>query len=159
MRPNGPVDFPWTIQYVIHANSTKQSEKQQLTESGDHHSIWGEYERAVDVKGRIILPPIVRRAMGKAFAIACQDGPSLRLELADADAQDAIRLDPQGRVRLRTFYLRWAGLEPKDRVVLVALGDSIEVWRKDNWVWFIKKAGQYEFDLDPDALRRMRRKD
>ena len=130
-----------------------------MTDNDNQKIIWGEYERAVDEKGRIILPPVVRAALGQSFAVACQDGPSLRLNLVDAESADAIHLDPQGRIRLRTFFLRWAGLGPKDRVVLVALGNSLELWAKENWVWFIKKTGQFEFDLDPEVLRKSRRKD
>lgn len=120
---------------------------------------WGEYERAVDEKGRIILPPVVRAALGGPFVITCQDGPSLRLTPVSSAAPDSLAIDPQGRVRLRSFYRRWAGLEPRDRVVLVALGDCLEFWRKETWTWFIKKNGQFEFDLDPHIPRTNRRKD
>jgi DNA-binding transcriptional regulator/RsmH inhibitor MraZ len=120
---------------------------------------WGEYERAVDEKGRIILPPVVRVALGGAFVISCQEGPSLRLTPTAFDEPDSLQTDPQGRVRLRSFYRRWAGLESRDRVVLVALGDCLEFWRKETWTWFIKKNGQFEFDLDPHIARSGRRKD
>lgn len=130
-----------------------------MTENDKQKNFWGEYERAVDEKGRIILPPVVRAALGHSFTVACQDGPSLRLDRTEAETEDTIQLDPQGRIRLRNFFLRWAGLGPKDRVVLVALGDSLELWAKENWVWFIKRTGQFEFDLDPEVLRKSRRKD
>lgn len=120
---------------------------------------WGEYERAVDEKGRIIVPPVVRTALGAAFRISFQDGPCLRLSPTDPDSPDAIHLDPQGRVRLRAFSMRWAGLERKDRVVVAVLGDSIEFWRKETWIWFIKKTGQFEFDLDPEVMRKGKRKE
>ena len=109
--------------------------------------------------GDITDPASVRAALGGAFIIACQDGPSLRLTPTAPDAPDSLAIDPQGRVRLRSFYRRWAGLEPRDRVVLVALGDCLEFWRKETWTWFIKKNGQFEFDLDPHIPRTDRRKD
>lgn len=139
--------------------TTNACKRLDSMESDDTRRIWGEYERAVDEKGRIILPPVVRRALGNSFTVACKDGPSVRLSVAAPDSEGATRLDPQGRVRLRTFYLRWADLRPKDRVVLAVLGDSMEIWRKENWIWFIKKTGQFEFDLDPEVLRAGRRKD
>jgi DNA-binding transcriptional regulator/RsmH inhibitor MraZ len=127
---------------------------------GNHsQALWGEYERAVDEKGRVILPPVVRAAIGGAYRIVCQDGPCLRLIPVSPDSPDGIHIDPQGRVRLRAFYMRWVGLEPRDRVVVAVLGDSIEFWRKDTWTWFIKKTGQFEFDLDPEILRKSRLKD
>jgi DNA-binding transcriptional regulator/RsmH inhibitor MraZ len=130
-----------------------------LSDDSDARSHWGEYERAVDEKGRIILPPVVRAALGHSFTVECHEGPCIRLTPADPDSSIATSLDPQGRVRLRAFYLRWAGLDQRDRVVVAVLGDSLEFWRKETWTWFIKKTGQFEFDLDPEVLRRGKRKD
>jgi MraZ protein len=119
--------------------------------SEDPHVI--EFERMLDDKGRITIPPRIRRALGTEFVTARgTDGfvlvvplavwpeieERLNEELASDDRylQFAIHnrtravLDRQGRLKLPKHLLEWAQLESGDAAAIVANGQKFEVWNK-----------------------------
>lgn len=118
----------------------------------------GEYNHTLDVKGRLIIPSKFRDTLGESFIVARgMDGclfvysndawndihmkikelPSLtnkesrhfsRFLLAGASEVD---VDKQGRILVPQNLREFAGLD-KD-VVLVGVGDRIEIWNKEKW--------------------------
>lgn len=118
----------------------------------------GEYNHTLDVKGRLIIPSKFRDALGENFIVSRgMDGclfvysqetwsdihkkikelPSLtnkesryfsRYFLAGASE---VEVDKQGRILVPQTLREFAGLD-KD-VVLVGVGDRIEIWDKEKW--------------------------
>jgi MraZ protein len=107
----------------------------------------------LDDKGRITIPPRIRRALGTEFVTARGTEGSvlvvplavwpaiearLNEELASDDRylQFAIHnrtsavLDRQGRLKLPKHLLEWARLESGDAAAIVANGEKFEVWNK-----------------------------
>ena len=123
--------------------------------SGD--SVWGEFERYCDEKGRVAIPPEFRTVLGDA--LVAMRGPDCAVALfsvetwarieeqlgaagAPADAgflqrmlagRVTAKLDRQNRLTLPGFLRRWAGVEPGSAVVLVGMGGKAEIWSKDTW--------------------------
>src|SRR5207248_9354448 len=119
----------------------------------------GTYERSLDEKLRIALPKRLRDVLagqeklvvtlgtdgalaifteatfaGLADKLAARSptGPEVRAfsRLLYAQSQ-SVEIDSQGRVRLPAELIRLAALE--DEVVLLGVGDRIELWNKSRW--------------------------
>jgi len=119
----------------------------------------GSYERSLDEKLRLALPKPLREALRAVKQLVITPGTDGSLSLfpghafADLAARLAARspagrevraysrllyaqshsveVDSQGRIRLPTELARLANLE-KD-VVLLGVGDRIELWNKSQW--------------------------
>ena len=117
----------------------------------------GENQHNIDTKGRIILPPRFRDALGGSFIVTrgldnCLFVYSLaewqkfeekveKLPVTDPDARKFIRfffggaaeaeIDGQGRALLPQHLREYAGLAKE--VVSIGVVNRIEIWAKDNW--------------------------
>jgi MraZ protein len=119
----------------------------------------GTFNRTLDEKLRIALPKPLREALtqekqllltpgtdgslalfpGTAFTELAQKlaarsptGQQVRAfsRLLYAQSQ-SIEIDPQGRIRLSLELARWANLAGD--VVLIGVGDHVELWNKSQW--------------------------
>lgn len=117
----------------------------------------GEYSHTIDSKGRLIIPSKLREELGENFVVTkgldgclfvydSQEWKLLhdrlkslpltnpktrrlnRFFLASASAGET---DKQGRVLIPAVLREYAGIE-KD-VVLLGVGNRIEIWDKDAW--------------------------
>lgn len=121
------------------------------------HMFMGEYNHAIDTKGRLIIPSKFREELGEEFVVTKGlDGclfvfpndawhefeEKLRaLPLTNKSARQFSRffvagatpceLDKQGRILLPGTLREFAGLE-KD-VVLTGMLNRIEIWSKEKW--------------------------
>jgi MraZ protein len=124
--------------------------------------IWGEYERALDEKGRVLIPPDLRRALGKEFVLS--RGPEgsililpeatwsvLERELKSKTADIGInclklilssrmctKLDPQNRLAVPKYLRDWANIKTGETAIIVGLGSTVEIWSKPKWEEYLK---------------------
>lgn len=131
----------------------------------------GTFNRSLDEKLRLALPKTFREALfeekqllltpgtdgslalfpGTAFtelaeklAARSPNGQQVRAfsRLLYAQSQ-TVEIDPQGRIRLSPELARWANLSGD--VVLIGVGDHVEVWNKSNWeAYFAQLQSQYD---------------
>lgn len=118
----------------------------------------GEYNHAIDTKGRLIIPSKFREELGEEFVVtkgldgclfvfpneAWQEFENkLRsLPLANKSARQFSRffvagassceLDKQGRILLPSSLREFAGLEKE--VVLTGMLNRVEIWSKEKWL-------------------------
>lgn len=124
----------------------------------------GEFQHTVDAKGRLIIPAKFRDGLGERF-IATRGlenclfvfserewevfGEKLKqLPMASGAARQFTRLlfsgatecelDPQGRINLPANLREYAGLEKE--AVVVGVSTRVEIWSKDGWEEYCKKA-------------------
>ncbi len=115
------------------------------------------YERTIDGKGRIIIPPKFRKELGEEFIISrglerciyiypmetwkelSKKISSLPLEKKDvriyqrfifSSALD-VKIDSQGRISIPKTLRDYAGI--KRDVVMVGVSSRIEIWDKERW--------------------------
>ena len=124
--------------------------------------LMGEYHHSIDDKGRLTIPSKVRYDLGESFVVTrgldnClfvyptkewqkiinqyQELPNTR------DARNFMRFflsgattcefDKQGRLKIATPLLKFAGLE-KD-CVIIGVNDRLEIWSKERWESFIEE--------------------
>lgn len=119
--------------------------------------LMGEYNHALDAKGRIIIPSRLREQLGERFVVskgldgclfafppeewAKFENKLQALPLTNRDARKfsryflagaaEVELDKQGRALLPATLREAAGLE-KD-VVLCGVGNRMEIWSKEAW--------------------------
>lgn len=88
-----------------------------------------DHERACDNKGRVMIPPVIRKQYGGSFRFKRAQGPSLLLEPCTHAEGDTIKLDHQGRIRICSLYLKWLGIKPRerDRVVIFPNGANLKI--------------------------------
>lgn len=121
----------------------------------------GEYQYALDDKGRVVIPPKFRRALGDQVVGTRGIDPCISLyspsewtKVEEAlrrlptSKRDVVRyllagaadldLDRQGRVSLPQHLREHAGIE-RD-VVVVGLSNKIEIWSRPTWQTYLKKA-------------------
>ena len=122
----------------------------------------GEYHQKIDEKGRLTIPAKIRYELGDDFIVTrgldgClfiyrkdtwnniinhyQELPNvkearnfMRFFLSGANTQD---FDKQGRINISTPLIKYANLT-KD-VIIIGVGDRLEIWDKDNWNQFIEE--------------------
>ena len=117
----------------------------------------GEYNHNVDTKGRLIIPAKFRESLGERFVVTRGlDGclfvydnsewetfekklQTMLMGIKDsrnyarfflAKASE-VEVDKQGRILIPQKLREYAGLE-KD-VVMVGVGNRVEIWNKDTW--------------------------
>lgn len=121
----------------------------------------GEHHYSLDEKGRVVLPPIFRRALGATVVVtrgldecifvyspqewarfekrlrglAINKRDFVRFILASAEDVD---LDRQGRMTLPAHLRQYAKIE-RDAVV-VGVINRLEIWGKENWQKYLQKA-------------------
>jgi MraZ protein len=121
----------------------------------------GEYEYALDDKGRVVIPPRFRRVLGDQVVATRGLDPCISIHSPEAWAKveeellqlstskrDIVRvilagavdleLDRQGRVTLPAHLRQHAGIE-RD-VVVVGLIKRIEIWHRPAWAAYIDRA-------------------
>ena len=121
----------------------------------------GEYQYALDDKGRVVIPPKFRRALGDQVVGTRGIDPCISLyspsewtKVEEAlrrlptSKRDVVRyllagaadldLDRQGRISLPQHLREHAGIE-RD-VVVVGLSNKIEIWSRPTWLTYLKKA-------------------
>lgn len=117
----------------------------------------GEYNHAIDPKGRIIVPAKFRESLGDAFVVTqgldgclfvysdtewqAFEEKLKTLPMANKDARKFVRfflagaarveVDKQGRILLPSNLRQFAGLE-KD-CALVGVGGRVEIWDRERW--------------------------
>lgn len=121
----------------------------------------GEFQYALDDKGRVVIPPRFRRALGDQVVATRGIDPCVtvyspaewarveeRLRGLPTRQRDVVRyllagavdleLDRQGRVKLPQHLRQHAGIE-RD-VVVVGLINRLEIWNRSAWQSYIEKA-------------------
>jgi MraZ protein len=119
----------------------------------------GTYERILDEKLRLALPKPLREVLGDEYPLILTPGTDGSLALFATGAFEALaakladrsptaievrafsrliysqshrtEIDSQGRIRIPTELARLAGLDGS--VVLLGVGDRIELWNKSRW--------------------------
>ncbi len=115
-------------------------------------TFYGNYERSLDAKGRLILPAKLRAEFGEsAFLTSHVDGCLALFDKADMEEQKAAMLerskgsqddrmiariwasstsevvfDAQGRIPIPPVSRNWAGME--DDVLVIGVIDRVELW-------------------------------
>lgn len=130
--------------------------------------LMGEYHHSIDEKGRMIIPSKFRNELGESFIVTRGLENCLfvysnlewekitnklnKLPFTKKDARNfnrfflsgaiEVELDKQGRINISNPLATYANLE-KD-VVIIGVGDRLEIWAKDRWEQF--------FDENSDTL-------
>ncbi len=134
-----------------------------MEQSGDRwgNVFKGEYHYSLDEKGRVVLPPKFRRALGNAvvvtrgldecvFVYSPQEWGRFEKKLRGlsinkrdfvrfilASAED-VEVDRQGRMMIPAHLRRFAKIDRE--AVVVGVINRLEVWGKENWLKYIEKA-------------------
>lgn len=121
------------------------------------NAMWGEIERHEDEKGRVIVPDEFREALGSTFVVT--RGPDrciyvfpiqvwqgieeqVREQVLDRDVgfiqrmfggRCMVKVDAQARMALPRHLREWAQIDRDHAVVIVGLGQKLEIWSKPNW--------------------------
>jgi len=121
----------------------------------------GEFQYALDDKGRVVIPPRFRRALGDQVVATRGFDPCIsvyspaewakveeRLRRLSTRQRDVVRfllagavdldLDRQGRVTLPPHLRQHAGID-RD-VVVVGLISRLEIWSRPTWQSYLEKA-------------------
>lgn len=125
----------------------------------------GEYEYKVDNKGRLPIPPkfrkdfseglVVSRGAEKCIVVYRAEvfdkgaGPLATEEIIESEEQRSLKraifasaqyqeLDGQGRIALHARLKEYAQIT--DTVIMVGLGDRVEIWNPELWKPVIDKA-------------------
>lgn len=121
----------------------------------------GEYHQKIDDKGRLTIPAKIRYELGDNFIVTrgldgClfvyknerwekiinhyQELPNIkearnfmRFFLSGANPQT---FDKQGRINISSPLIKYAGLSKN--VIVIGVGDRLEIWSEDNWNKFIE---------------------
>ena len=135
-------------------------------------SFWGEYEHAVDDKGRVVMPQEFRVPLGEEFVLT--RGPDKAIlvlpipvwQQVEQTIQGAVlqrqtgflqrmlggrtfvRLDPQARLGIPKHLRDWAGISQSQSAVIVGQGPKLEIWSKSVWDEF---AGRFTYENLYDA--------
>lgn len=138
----------------------------------------GTYERSLDDKLRLALPKPLREAFaghkqllltpGTDGSLALFPGSAF-MALAEKLAQrsptgqqvrafsrllysqsQTVELDSQGRIRITAELARWAALE--DNIVLIGVGDRVELWNKSRWEAYLADLQPQYDELAESAL-------
>lgn len=128
----------------------------------------GEHHYSLDEKGRIVLPPKFRRALGNAVVVTrgldecvavyapaewAKNEKKLRSQAVSrrdivrfmlASAEDA-DIDGQGRLTLPAHLRQYAKIE-RDAVV-IGVGTRLEIWSLVNWQKYIERVQSQASEL------------
>lgn len=131
----------------------------------------GEYQHALDVKGRLIIPAKFREDLGEGAVITrgldnclflfpqaewgVLEGKLKTLPLTKGDARQFVRflfsgateceVDKQGRITLPANLREFAAIE-KDAVV-IGVSSRIEIWSKERWQSYVAIAEESFEDI------------
>jgi len=120
----------------------------------------GEHHYSLDEKGRIVLPPRFRRALGNAVVVtrgldecvavyapaewaknerklrsqAVSRRDIVRFMLASAEDAD---IDGQGRLTLPAHLRQYAKIDRE--AVVIGVGSRLEIWSLENWQKYIER--------------------
>ncbi len=118
---------------------------------------YGEYQHALDSKGRVIIPSKFREGLGERFIItkgldqclfaySSEEWSNLEaklkmLPLSSKDARAFVRfflagaaeceLDKQGRILIPQNLREYASLEKE--IYIIGVSTRVEIWAKDRW--------------------------
>lgn len=122
--------------------------------------LFGEFKHSLDDKGRLTLPAKFRDDLARGLTITRGEeycllvypedswirrrdeelqrhrGTRANRDIARAvlgGADDGLHMDKTGRVVVRDHLREYAGLELEKEVVIVGLGDVIELWNESGW--------------------------
>ena len=135
-----------------------------MAEVGARSLFTGEYQHAVDGKGRLIVPARFREALGEMFVIArgmdnclfvypenewkILENKLKNLPFTNKDARafarfffsgaDECEIDKQGRILINANLREYA--EIIKEVVIIGVGTRIEIWAKQNWEGYSSEA-------------------
>jgi MraZ protein len=121
----------------------------------------GEYQYALDDKGRVVIPPKFRRALGDQVVATRWIDPCISvhspaewtkveeaLRRLPPSKRDVVRfllagaadldLDRQGRITLPQHLREHAEIDRE--VVVVGLSSRVEIWSRSTWQTYLKKA-------------------
>lgn len=117
----------------------------------------GTYRHAIDAKGRLFIPVVLREELGESFVVTRGLQKCLRLypnaaweafaakiaALPESKARDVrhyffanafqTTLDAQGRITLPAESRRFAGLDKDKNIVLVGDDSRLEIWNEAAW--------------------------
>lgn len=136
----------------------------------------GQYERTLDDKGRVAIPPDLREGLGagpflahsfdgclalytrrdwEPLALALDDMVDLRYEARKATRQVFGRavscaVDRQGRISIPPFLREAADL--RGNVILVGAGKRVEIWNARKW-----RAEQRHLDMEEPLVAALSR--
>jgi len=120
----------------------------------------GEHHYSLDEKGRIVLPPRFRRALGNAVVVTrgldecvavyapaewAKNEKKLRSQAVSrrdivrfmlASAEDA-DIDGQGRLTLPAHLRQYAKIDRE--AVVIGVGARLEIWSLENWQKYIER--------------------
>src|ERR1044071_1450016 len=121
------------------------------------YRFWGEFEHAVDDKGRVIMPQDFRGPLGEEFvvtrgtdrAIFVFPAPvwnrfeqTLNSAVMQREAaylqrlfgsRTFVRLDPQYRLGIPKHLRDHAGINQSQSAVIIGQGSKLEIWSKSAW--------------------------
>lgn len=138
----------------------------------------GRYERQVDEKGRVALPPTFRsRFEPRCYLAYGQDGcidvmteegfEEVAAEMVDkvkrgemskaqqralAGATIEVPLDGQGRVLLSQELREFAGIEPRASVIVAGSFDRVEIWNPDAYRAQTEQGGALIRGVEPAGV-------
>ncbi|MDR7483404.1 MAG: division/cell wall cluster transcriptional repressor MraZ [Armatimonadota bacterium] len=121
----------------------------------------GEFQYALDEKGRVVLPPRFRRVLGDQVIVTRGIDPCIAvyspaewakveeaLKRLSTSKRDVTRfllagavdldLDRQGRITLPPHLRQHAGIERE--VVVVGLISRVEIWSRATWQTYLEQA-------------------
>jgi MraZ protein len=143
-------------QQLAESASPDSRGSQGVEDDAARRGAFGEFERMLDDKGRVTIPPKVRAALGTDFVTARGASGSVlvipgdqwpaveaqlreNLDSGDRYYQFAIHnytrtsLDRQGRLKLPKHLLEWAAIVPGDAAAVIASGQKFEIWSRRAW--------------------------
>ena len=121
------------------------------------YGFWGEFEHAVDDKGRVIIPQDFRGPLGDEFVVTrgpdksilvlpfpvwgrieqSLQAPVLQRETSFLQrmlgGRTLVRLDPQYRLGIPKHLRDWANITQSQSAVIVGQGSKLEIWSKAVW--------------------------
>lgn len=138
-------------------------------------SFMGTYQNNVDPKGRVSIPVKYREALGERFYVTkgfdrCIDihtvasweklaGKLHKLSVTKRDMRDFVRfifgnateveLDKQGRILLPSLLRETVGIVKE--VVVMGVGDKIEIWDKATWEKHQQELSQHIADISENV--------
>ena len=138
----------------------------------------GTYQRSLDDKLRLALPKPLREALAEHKQLLLTPGTDGSLALFPGTAfaafaerlaqrsptgqqvrafsrmlysqSQSVELDSQGRLRITADLAQWAGLE--NDIVLIGVGDHVELWNKSRWEAYLAELQPQYDDLAETAL-------
>jgi len=119
----------------------------------------GGYERQLDERGRVALPPSFRSTIGETCYLTIGDDGCVRIQSADdfhdeaEEMKEAAKsgevsrakmrafsssvvvgsLDKQGRLVIDANLRDHGGIEPQSSVMVIGAIDRIEIWEPSRW--------------------------